>query len=132
VDVYSEHEEKNHENGHHSPVRASQQQQKCQPSLQEKEEQHNRRAPTNTEPQHHHHHHLHKEEMDLEEQEPLPAVREWLSGRHCGDMQRSFTFPREVAVEDVKAKLRSGLLMMLNSKVHKTESSKKVAILSED
>lgn len=46
-------------------------------------------------------------------------------------MQRSFTFPREVAVEDVKAKLKNSLLMIMIPKVHKTEKRQKIAIVSE-
>jgi HSP20 family molecular chaperone IbpA len=37
-------------------------------------------------------------------------------------MHRSFTFPREIAVELVKARVRNGLSMIMIPKVQRTET----------
>lgn len=43
-----------------------------------------------------------KKHNGQEKHEALPAVMERLSENHCDDMQRSFTFLREVAVETLR------------------------------
>jgi len=60
--------------------------------------------------------------------------RTWLSERHLGPMQRSFTFPRDIAADGLRAKLRNGVLMIMVPKVaiDKDDESRKRIIIEDD
>jgi HSP20 family molecular chaperone IbpA len=73
---------------------------------------------------------IHNNNEKEKKQPEHPSVREWLAERHVGSMQRSFTFPRDIAVEDVKAKLKNGLLIIKIPKTHKTETRSQITIES--
>lgn len=138
VDVDAEQDQKK-EDEDHTPVGTCHYQRIQAPPMDEK--QYIECSQADAEPQREHrysHRHDDKEvrsqdwEMEHQNREALSAVREWLSERHLGDMQRSFTFPRDISVRDVKAKLKNGLLMIMVPKVHKTEVRYKVDIVTED
>lgn len=65
------------------------------------------------------------------EEKKVHHCRTWLSERHLGPMQRSFTFPRDIAADGLRAKLRNGILMIMVPKVavdEKDESRKRIVI----
>jgi HSP20 family molecular chaperone IbpA len=58
-----------------------------------------------------------------------PQVRDWLCERRTGHYQRTFTFPAEVDISGVKARLGQGLLRVMVPKVKESEiQAKKVPI----
>jgi HSP20 family protein len=61
------------------------------------------------------------------------AVRTWLSERGLGPMQRSFTFPRDVDAENLRAKLRNGVLLIMVPKMtsETAEESRKRVLIEE-
>jgi len=70
---------------------------------------------------------------DTEETKPH-RCRTWLSERHLGPMQRSFTFPRDIDADGLRAKLRNGVLMIMVPKVaiDKDDESRKRIIVEDD
>jgi len=74
-----------------------------------------------------------KVQHHLWEQPKHNDVRAWLSERHLGPMQRSFTFPRDVAADGLRAKLRNGMLMIMVPKVavDKDDESRKRIVIEE-
>jgi HSP20 family molecular chaperone IbpA len=63
------------------------------------------------------------------EQHKDPNVREWLCERRIGHYQRTFTFPAEVDIAGVRARLGQGLLRVMVPKVKESEiKAKKVPI----
>jgi HSP20 family molecular chaperone IbpA len=59
-------------------------------------------------------------------------LREWLSDRHTGELQRSFTFPHDVDTENLKARLSNGLLKILATKLRGNEREPRKRIEIED
>jgi len=58
-----------------------------------------------------------------------PQVRDWLCERRIGHYQRTFTFPAEVDISGVRARLGQGLLRVMVPKVKESEiQAKKVPI----
>lgn len=65
------------------------------------------------------------------EEQKNSQMREWLSERRIGHYQRTFTFPTEVDVAGVRAKLGQGLLRVLVPKMKVTEiKTKRVPVES--
>jgi HSP20 family molecular chaperone IbpA len=60
--------------------------------------------------------------------------RTWLAERHLGPMQRSFTFPRDIAADGLRAKLRNGVLLMMVPKaaLDKKDESRKRIVIEDD
>jgi HSP20 family molecular chaperone IbpA len=68
--------------------------------------------------EHHHHHDYHRYEDEdspkerRRDESKLAHTRHWLRERRCGRYHRSFTFPHEVVMDGVKARLNNGLLKL--------------------
>jgi HSP20 family molecular chaperone IbpA len=60
--------------------------------------------------------------------------RTWLAERHLGPMQRSFTFPRDIAADGLRAKLRNGVLLMMVPKaaIDREDESRKRVVIEDD
>jgi len=52
------------------------------------------------------------------------GVRDWLSGRHVGRLERTFTFPEDVETSTVQARFNQGLLKVMIKKAEPTERQK--------
>lgn len=53
-----------------------------------------------------------KKDESVKEREDF-GVRYWVAERSVGELQRSFSFPRQVEVESVKASLEDGVLRIV-------------------
>lgn len=60
------------------------------------------------------------------------GLRFWLSERHTGVLQRSFTFPHDVDTESMRARLRDGLVKILVPKVRAEEREPPRRVYIED
>jgi len=60
--------------------------------------------------------------------------RSWLAERHLGPMQRSFTFPRDIAADGLRAKLKNGVLLIMVPKAatDKKDESRKRIVIEDD
>jgi HSP20 family protein len=66
------------------------------------------------------------------QQQKSKKVRELLTGRHTGELERSFTFPHDVDTENLKARLSNGLLKILATKLKSEEHESRKRIEIED